>query len=121
MRRDAEGWATVGDLGSYDDGVLTVRGRPDAIITAGATVPIAEVENALRPVAVGQFAVFGLPHPAMGALVAVALTDPTDRDRLEKHAREHLPASHRPRHWRVVDELPLTDAGKIDRRALADD
>lgn len=120
LRRDDEGWATVGDLGSYDDRVLRVLGRPDAIITAGATVVIAEVESSLRPVAGAPFAVYGMPHPTMGALVAVALTDEADRPALEAHAREHLPVSHRPRHWRVVGELPLTEAGKVDRRRLAD-
>lgn len=124
LRRDEEGWATVGDTGVLVDGVLTVHGRPDTVITAGVTVAIAEVEAELLPAARSSFAVFGVPHPAMGELLAVAVTDESDRAALERYARERLPASHRPRRWYVVDALPLTDAGKLDRarlvRVLAD-
>jgi acyl-coenzyme A synthetase/AMP-(fatty) acid ligase len=116
--RDADGWATVGDLGRLDDGTLTVLGRPDVIVTAGATVLIDDVERALASVARGPIAVHAVTHPTMGQLVAVTLTDASDRASLERHARAHLPSSHRPRAWQVVPLLPLTAGGKPDRARL---
>lgn len=119
LLRAAEGWATVGDVGTFTSGVLVVRGRPDAIVTAGATVLIADVEAVLAPAARGSVAVHSVPHPTMGAVVAATLTLGADRETLEQIARDRLPVTHRPRVWRVVPHLPLTDGGKVDRAALA--
>lgn len=121
LRRDRDGWATVGDLGTLAGGVLTLLGRPDAVTTAGATVLVADVEAALRAVAHGDLAVHPTPHATLGEVVTVTLVDPTDRDRLERWARANLPASHRPRRWEVASTLPLTAAGKVDRPRLARD
>ncbi len=66
LRRDAAGWATVGDRGSMEDGVLVLHGRPDAITTGGATVWIAEVETVLRAHARGDVVVLGVPHTRLG-------------------------------------------------------
>ena len=118
LQRDG-GWVTVGDVGRFEAGVLHVLGRPDAVTTAGATVQLADVDAALRPAAHGDFAVHGVPHPTFGELIAVTLVDPGDLARLQS-AASMLPSSHRPRVWRTVDELPLTEAGKIDRIALRD-
>jgi len=118
LRRAEDGWASVGDLGRLDGSVLTVLGRPDAVVTAGATVLVSDVEAVLRPVARGTVVVHGVPHPSLGEVVAVTLTDGRDRAGLEQVARARLPVSHRPRVWRVVPELPLTEAGKVDRAAL---
>ena len=117
--RAAEGWATVGDVGSCESGVLVVRGRPDAIVTAGATVLVADVESVLAPAARGAVAVHAVPHPTLGQLVAATLTLDADRETLERLARDRLPVTHRPRVWRLVSHLPLTDGGKVDRAALA--
>jgi acyl-coenzyme A synthetase/AMP-(fatty) acid ligase len=119
LRRDPDGWATVGDLGRYDGHTLTVLGRPGHVVTGGATVSLAEVESALAPLAAGSLAVCGVPHAALGSVLAAVLTRASDRERLEQHARASLPPSYRPRLWRVVPELPLTAAGKVDRQALA--
>lgn len=120
LHTDPGGWATVGDLGTLAQGVLTVLGRPDAITTAGTTVLAADVEAVLRPVAHGDFAVHASPHPTLGQAVTVTHVDPADRARLETRARE-LPATHRPRRWIVVGGLPLTPAGKVDRVLLGVD
>ena len=52
-------------------------------------------------------------------LASKLFVDPGDLARLQS-AASMLPSSHRPRVWRTVDELPLTEAGKIDRIALRD-
>jgi acyl-coenzyme A synthetase/AMP-(fatty) acid ligase len=119
LRRDPDGWATVGDLGRYDGHTVTVLGRPGHVVTGGATVALAEVESALAAVASAPIAVCGLAHPTLGGIVTAVLTEAADREPLERHARASLPPSHRPRLWRVVAELPLTGSGKVDRQALA--
>ena len=42
---------------------------------------------------------------------------PDDLVAMRDRARQ-LPSSHRPRRWERCDALPLTTAGKVDRRAL---
>ena len=71
LRRDPSGFATVGDRGTLVDGVLRVAGRgSEAVVTGGATVLVADVEAALRPVVAGALVVVGLPHPELGQVVA---------------------------------------------------
>lgn len=118
--RLVDGWATVGDRGRLDGGRLVVLGRPDAVVTAGATVLLAEVEAALAPAAAAPYALVGVPHPDLGAVLGAVVTDAADRDRLASLARSQLPSAQRPRLWRVAAALPLTDAGKVDRAALAE-
>ncbi len=119
LRTDADGWATVGDRGRRSGTTLSVLGRPGAVTTAGATVVIAEVEERLASVARGPVAVFGVPHEVLGEVLAVAVVAEEDLVTLRAFAREQLPPSHRPRRWQVVDELPLTPGGKVDRARLA--
>lgn len=118
LLRDGE-WASVGDLGRVDAGSLVVLGRPGHVVTAGATVSLAEVEAALGAAAHAPFAVVGVPHPTLGAVLAVVVTDPADEARLRDVARA-LPAAQRPRLWYRRPVLPLTAAGKLDRVALAE-
>ncbi|MFI5728807.1 o-succinylbenzoate--CoA ligase [Kribbella sp. NPDC051587] len=119
LRTDPDGWATVGDRGRWSGTALRVLGRPGTVTTAGATVVIAEVEEQLARIARGPVAVFGVPHAVLGEVLAVAVVDEADLVVLRTFAREQLPSSHRPRRWQVVDELPLTAGGKVDRVRLA--
>ena len=118
LRVDADGYVTVGDRGSLHDGVLTVAGRADAVQVGTATVEPADVEAALRPAARGDLAVVGVPHGTLGAVLAVALTEPSDLERVKATARDELSGSLRPRLWFHVPRLPRTSAGKVDRSAL---
>jgi len=117
FRRDATGFATVGDRGLWRDGWLLVHGRDDAVVTGGVTVLLSDVEAALRPIVHGEVAVIGLPHPSLGGIVAAVLTDGRDREAARSAAAEL--GSARPLRWFVRDRLPVTSAGKIDRHALA--
>lgn len=117
FRRDAAGFATVGDRGRWEDGRLLVHGRADAVVTGGVTVLLADVEAALRPALVGQVAVIGLPHVELGGVVAAVLTNDGDREAARSAAAGLGPA--RPRRWFVRDPLPLTRTGKVDRETLA--
>jgi long-chain acyl-CoA synthetase len=118
LRVDADGYATVGDRGSLHDGVLTVAGRADAVQVGTATVQPADIEATLRPAARGELAVVGVPHGSLGAVLAVALTEPSDLERVRRIARDELSGSLLPRLWFHVPQLPRTNAGKVDRTAL---
>lgn len=121
LRRDADGLATVGDRGTLVDGVLSVSGRGDeAVVTGGATVLVADVERALRPHAHGSLVVVGLPHPTLGQVVSAALGAAEDLAAVHSASLRDLTPAQRPRQWFHVGPLPLTDAGKVDRRALAE-
>ena len=117
LRTDS-GWASVGDRGEVVDGRVLVHGREGGITTAGATVRIAEIEQTLRAGAAGEVVVVGLPHRDLGEVVAAAVTDPDDRDRLRAIARDSLTTAQRPRRWLHLDPLPRTTHDKVDRSAV---
>ncbi len=120
MRTDDDGFATVGDRGSYSDGRLIVGGRGTAAVTTGgATVHVADVEHVLRSVTDDEVIVLGLPHAGLGEVVAAVLADPAAFPRARDTARSALASAQRPRLWFTVAEPPLTVAGKVDRAALA--
>jgi long-chain acyl-CoA synthetase len=122
LRRDDDGWMTVGDRGAVtpdrSGDVVRVHGRDGGITTAGATVLVADVERVLRANAAGALMVVGLPHDDLGQVVAAAVTDPEDVRHLPGVARRELAPEQRPRRWVVLDALPTTDAGKPDRAAV---
>jgi acyl-coenzyme A synthetase/AMP-(fatty) acid ligase len=121
LRRDADGWATVGDRGVLEpDGRLVVHGRPDAVTTAGATVRLSEVETVLRRPARGEVTVLGVPHPDLGTVLVAVLTDASDHAPLVTAARAGLTVAARPRRWYHLEALPLGPGGKVDRAALRD-
>ncbi|WP_148574699.1 AMP-binding protein [Nocardioides caldifontis] len=120
LRRDARGFATVGDRGALRDGVLTVTGRgADAVTTGAATVLVADVEAVLATAVSGEVVVLGVPHEELGEVVAAVLTDPDDRVAARQAAVERLDPAQRPRVWFHVPTLPVGAAGKVDRAALA--
>lgn len=117
FRRTRSGFATVGDRGHWQEDRLVVAGRADTVVTGGQTVLLADVEAALQPGLAGQVAVVGLQHPTLGAVVVAVLTE--DADRGPARAAATGLGAGRPRRWFVRAALPLTPAGKVDRRALA--
>jgi len=119
-----DGWAHTGDLGFIDDdGYLHVSGRmKDLIIRGGTNVSPHEVEDALRRhPGVADVCVVGRPHRELGEVVHafVVARTPLDVSRL----REHLAALGLARYkWpesaELVNEIPLSGPGKVDRRRL---
>ncbi len=118
LRRDADGFATVGDRGVLAGGRLAVRGRDDAVTTGGATVVVSDVEAALRPACAGDVLVVGLPHDELGSVLAAVLTRAEDHPAVRDVARTSLDGARRPRRWFHLEQVPTTPAGKVDREAL---
>lgn len=124
-----DGFHTIGDLGSVDEeGFLYVADRRnDLIISGGANVFPAEVEAALseHPAVVDQVVV-PVPDDEWGHRVhaIVQLDDtapePTAED-LRAWCKERLAAYKAPKTVEIVDRLPRTDAGKLNRTRLGEE
>ncbi len=121
----AGGWLHTGDIGHLDqDGYLTIVDRKkDLIIRGGFNVFPRDVEDVLmQHPAVAAAAVVGRPDPRLGEeVVAFVALHPGAGHSLEaliEFARERLAATKRPRDIRVLDAIPLTPVGKVDRKRL---
>lgn len=123
---DADGWLHTGDLGWIgDDGNLRLVGRStEMYIRGGYNVYPIEVENCLgaHP-AVAAAAVVGAPVSdrlgEIGVLFAVPAPDEgLDLGELRTFVRQRLADYKAPDCLVVVDALPLTSIGKVDKKAL---
>ena len=120
-------WMRTGDVYTRSpDGYWTFLGRNNDMIKAGGIwVSPAEVENVvLSHPDVSEAAVVGTRN-ADGLEMVVAFVVPrsghvVEEGSLEAHCREHMAAFKRPRQIVVVDELPKTATGKVQRFALRD-
>jgi acyl-CoA synthetase (AMP-forming)/AMP-acid ligase II len=114
-----DGALVTNDIGELDeDGYLYVRGRTDdAIKSGGLTVLPARVEAALRDLpGVEAAAVVGAPDERLGERVVAFVVAKGFVD--VEALRDHLAGFELPRAVIAVDAIPLTAAGKVDRRAL---
>lgn len=117
------GYLRTGDVGHVDasgDVHLTDR-KKDLIIKGGLNISSAEVEAVLAAhPAVLDVAVFAVPDPALGELVAAAVVpgDGYREDDLAAYARTHLGRDRAPDRWWVTGPLPRTATGKIAKAAL---
>jgi len=119
----ADGLYDTGDLGRLAGGRLFVAGRADdRIVTGGENVDPSEVEDALGSLpGVDSAVVFGVPDAEWGEAVSAAIVPSTpdvDAAGLAEALRERVADFRLPRRWHVVDALPTTASGKIDRRAV---
>jgi len=123
-------WFITGDLGTMDaDGYFYHRGRSDDVInSAGYRIGPSEVENALldHP-AVLECAVIGAPHGERGEIVKAFIilrSGMTADDALTREIQDHVKRSTAPykypRAVEYVADLPKTQTGKIQRKALRD-
>jgi acetyl-CoA synthetase len=118
-------WFLVKDRGWQDaDGYFHHAGRSDdVIISAGWTMSAVEIEHALlgHP-DVREAAVVGVPDELRGlvpkAFVVSGRRDAALAAELQDLVKTRLSRHEYPRLVEVVDELPKTPAGKIDRRLL---
>jgi len=118
----AFGAFSVGDLGRVDeDGWVWLDGRRhDLVITGGVNVYPAEVEGVLAGApGVVDVAVFGVDDERWGQRVCAAVVGETTSADLEAFARGRLAGHKRPKEYHLVDTLPYTATGKLQRRAVA--
>jgi acetyl-CoA synthetase len=124
-------WDDVWDHGDWaqkdEDGFWFLHGRADdALNIAGRKVGPAEVEGAaMDHDGVNQAAAVGVPDDTTGTAVALYVVTEDgveESDELRGEVRElvgeELGKPFRPREVRFVDEFPVTQSGKIVRRAI---
>jgi mycobactin phenyloxazoline synthetase len=119
---DGRTWYRTGDLARYwPDGTLEFVGRADHRVKVGGyRVELGEVEAALRQVpgvAIGVAAL--LPTPGGADILAAAVcrdgSDLTAED-VREAMTELVPAHMIPRQVSLLQHIPFTVGGKIDRR-----
>jgi acyl-CoA synthetase (AMP-forming)/AMP-acid ligase II len=123
----AGGWFRTGDIAAIDqDGYLKITGRQkDVIIRGGANISVAEIEAMLvGDPRISQIAIVDVPDERLGERLcacvvparespALTLTDITNI------ARQRGLAKYKwPEYLQIIEELPLSPAGKIKRPAL---
>jgi fatty-acyl-CoA synthase len=123
----SEGWLRTGDMGYLDaDGYLYVVDRvKDMVVTGkGSTnVYCRPVEDVLlgHP-QVRAAAVYGVPDQQVGEAVHASIVLAPDADvtieQLQELVATELNPTHSPQTVHVVDQLPLTEFGKVDKKAL---
>ena len=120
-----DGWFRTGDQGMLDqNGYLTLLGRLKEIINrSGEKISPREIDEILlsHP-AVAEAVAFGIPHPTHGEepSAAVVLNGSADQKELISFCRAHLADFKCPRVIHIVDEIPRTATGKIQRRIVAE-
>jgi len=120
-----DGWLHTGDIGRVDaDGfVYIVDRKKDLIIRNGFNVYPRDVEDVLleHPDVV-LAAVVGRPDARVGeevvAFVSLRPGASVTEAELVDLGRERLGAYKYPREVQVIDSVPLTPVGKLDRKAL---
>jgi fatty-acyl-CoA synthase len=122
---DADGWFHTGDLAvQHADGLLEVVGRSkELIISGGENIHPAEIEHLAQAwPGVAECAVVGLPDERWGEVPVLALVPQpgaaVDAQALLAQLATQLARFKLPRQVRLVDALPKTALGKVQRKAL---
>lgn len=127
--RTAEAFTDAGfltaDRGVIEDGRLRVLGRVDEVIVSGGeNVSLVEVAELLTlHDGVADAATFGLADERWGqmlvaAVVPVSPDAPPSLEELRAHVRRLASAHKAPRALLLLDALPMTALGKVNRSAL---
>ncbi len=120
-------WFRTGDIVTIDEsGFVRIVDRiKELIITGGFNVAPTEVESVLRQhPSVADVAVVGLPDEHSGEVVVAAVvpTDPStfDAEAVRAYSRGILTPYKVPKRLVIVDDLPRSLIGKVQRRQVRD-
>jgi acyl-CoA synthetase (AMP-forming)/AMP-acid ligase II len=118
------GWFRTGDEGFLDsDGFLTLTGRIKELINRGGEkISPREVDEALLAHgAVSEAVCFGIPDKTYGEEVAAAvvLQGAASESELMAHCKSLLADFKAPKVIYIVDKIPRTATGKVQRRNVA--
>jgi acyl-CoA synthetase (AMP-forming)/AMP-acid ligase II len=118
------GWFRTGDQGYLDeDGYLVLTGRiKELIFRGGEKISPREIDEVLlaHP-SVAEAVAFGVPHATWGEEIAAAvvLRSPEKEAAILAHCREKLADFKCPKKVYIVEKIPRTATGKIQRGAVA--
>lgn len=118
-------WFRTGDLGTLDGaGYLRLIGRIKELINRGGEkIAPREIDEVLEAhPAVKEAVAFGVPHPTWGEEVAAAvvLKAPATEKELLAFSRERLADFKVPERLHIVESIPRTPTGKVQRRFVAE-
>ncbi len=126
----ADGWYRTGDLATIDaDGYLRLTGRvKDIINRGGEKVPVAEIEQLLHEhPAVSEVAIVAMPDERLGERACAFVVRAPDFvgafgvAEVREHLDQHEVSKHYwPERVEVIDEMPRTPSGKIQKFVLRD-
>lgn len=125
-RYPADRYLSTGDwfrLGR--DGLLYFVGRRDDLIKSfGRRVSPREVEDIVSSMSgIVEAAIIGVPDEVSGQVLAAFIVvdgeSPIDEGRVKFFCGQHLEPYKVPRYVRLVDSLPKTSNGKVDKKRLA--
>jgi oxalate---CoA ligase len=118
-----DGWFRTGDEGVLADGYLRLRGRlKEMIIRGGENISPYEIEAVLQAhPEVAEAVVFGVDDRKYGQTVAAAvvLRGAVGPDELREQARQSLAAFKVPDRIHILEEIPKTPTGKVQRSRMA--
>lgn len=121
----ADGYYRTGDLARIEDGYLRITGRvKDVINRGGEKVPVAEIEQLLYAhSAVRDVAIVAMPDQRLGerACAFVVLEPGAELDfaAMQQHLDSHrVTKTYWPERLELVDSLPRTPSGKIQKYVL---
>lgn len=118
------GWIHTGDIGRMDtDGYLYIVDRDsDVIISGGMNVYSVTVEETVQKhEQVANVAVVGVPDDEWGEAVKAIIVpdgDGVDRADLRSFCADRLAAYEVPKSFDIVEQLPTTPYGKLDKKRL---
>jgi acyl-CoA synthetase (AMP-forming)/AMP-acid ligase II len=123
----SHGWFATGDIGIIDErGWLVLRGRErEEINKGGMKVYPGDVDGVIeRFPATLDVCTFAYADALLGEDVGTAVAlkqrdDTTLRD-LYLWSKQHLAAHQLPQRWYVLDEIPRTSRGKVNRQQIAE-
>jgi len=114
------GWYDTGDMGYQDaDGYLWHVGRLKRFVKIGGEmVSMIRVENVLERCLPEGVAccVVEVPDGVRGARIVAAVTQVVDQANILRQMSEELPNISLPKHFVVIEALPIMGTGKIDFR-----
>jgi long-chain acyl-CoA synthetase len=119
-----DGWWSTGDVGFLDESgdLFLVDRLKELVIVSGFNVYPSEVEDVIREVeGVREAAVIGVDDPATGEAVVAYVVPRGDAglaERVREHCAVRLARFKQPSRIEVVDELPLTVTGKVQKGRL---
>lgn len=120
-------WFDTGDIGILDeDGYLSLQGRTkDIIVRGGENIPVAYVENVLyEHPEIDALAVVAIPHERLQETAAAVVvmssgTQPLTLEALREYLEDKgVAKQYWPETVRVVEELPRTPSGKIQKYVI---
>ena len=124
---DANGWLDTGDLARIDpEGYIRITGRSkDIIVRNGENIPVIEIESLLyHHPCIQDVAVVAMPDPRVGERACAFITLKTKAQQLTLADITAFLAEHRiakqyyPERIEIVDALPRTPSGKIQKFKL---